>query len=95
MRVRLNRQEVIVPVDGDDTLQNVFWAKSWKTELIERLLGPESGLFVDVGANLGQTLLDLWSINPNIPYLGFEPNLACICYLKELIQINYHSCRLS
>jgi FkbM family methyltransferase len=48
----------------------------------------ENGLFVDVGANIGQTLLDLQLVHPSVPYLGFEPNLVCAAYLRELIAVN-------
>ena len=41
--------------------------------------------FIDVGVNVGQTLLKLKSISSEINYLGFEPNPNCVNYLKNLI----------
>jgi hypothetical protein len=46
------------------------------------------GVFVDVGANLGQTLIEFWLIDSGNSYIGFEPNEACIEYLETLININ-------
>ena len=46
------------------------------------------GLFIDVGANIGQTLLKLKSIGREIHYLGFEPNASCVQYLYALIKQN-------
>lgn len=88
VRVRLNRREFKIPASIEDGIQNVFWTKSWKTEIIERLVDRNKGIFVDVGANVGQTLLDLHLVHPKTDYVGFEPNCACASYLKELIQIN-------
>lgn len=88
VRVRLNGQELVIPASMHDGLQNVFWTRSWKTEVIDCLVNADDGLFVDVGANVGQTLLDLYLVNPEAHYLGFEPNVACVDYLNELIRIN-------
>ena len=59
VQVSLNGCDLVIPAAMPDGLQNIFWKKSWKTYLIERLVQVGEGLFVDVGANVGQTLLDL------------------------------------
>jgi len=56
--------------------------------LIRTLLPSTNGMLVDVGMNLGQTLVWLKTYNPEIPYLGFEPNPTCVAYVKELIRVN-------
>ncbi len=86
--VRLNGQELVIPSSMDNGLQNVFWTKSWKAEVIERLVDEDVGVFVDVGANVGQTLLDLYLTHPRTSYVGFEPNVVCVNYLKDLIKVN-------
>lgn len=48
---------------------------------------PASACFVDIGANVGQTLLKFRSCS-NAPYFGFEPNPACVYYLEKLISVN-------
>ncbi|MGC1473626.1 MAG: FkbM family methyltransferase [Psychroserpens sp.] len=44
--------------------------------------------FMDVGVNLGQTLLKVRNALGDIPYLGFEPNPSCVNYTYELIKRN-------
>lgn len=47
-----------------------------------------SGVVVDVGVNLGQTLCKVKLAEPDRPYFGFEPNPACHAYLEELVRAN-------
>jgi FkbM family methyltransferase len=63
-------------------------ATNWKTRVIGCLLGLRPGVFVDVGANLGQTLLDLRLADGDRHYFGFEPNPTCVYYLQRLIELN-------
>jgi len=51
-------------------------------------MAQRTGTVIDVGANIGQTLLKIKSIDPQIDYLGFEPSPACIYYLDVLIRKN-------
>src|SRR5688500_694915 len=44
--------------------------------------------FIDVGVNVGQTLLLLKSVYHEVRYIGFEPNLLCVEYTKKLIALN-------
>lgn len=62
-----------------------IWQRSWKTEIIKNLVDPHNGTFIDVGANLGQTLLDLYTVHPKASWLGFEPNAECSHYVRHLI----------
>jgi FkbM family methyltransferase len=59
--------------------------------LYKRLLGLADGLFVDVGVNLGQTLIQLRQIDRERPYLGFEPNPDCLHYVDTLIRRNSYA----
>ncbi|OIP73269.1 MAG: hypothetical protein AUK48_10280 [Oscillatoriales cyanobacterium CG2_30_44_21] len=45
-------------------------------------------MFIDVGANLGQTLIEFWLTDSGNNYIGFEPNEACTNYLQALIKSN-------
>jgi len=47
-----------------------------------------TGSFLDVGVNLGQTLLKVKTIDPGRTYLGFEPNPFCLTYLNKLVEKN-------
>ena len=62
--------------------------EAWKLGLFKRLLGLTDGLFVDVGVNLGQTLIQLRQVDSERPYLGFEPNPDCLHYVYDLIRRN-------
>lgn len=71
-------------INGRKTYVSEFWMAG----LIQLLLPLKSGAFVDVGANLGQTLLKVVAVDPSRPYIGFEPNPTCADYLFELIARN-------
>src|SRR5690606_977830 len=62
-------------------------------DIIQVLMELSPGGFIDVGANLGQTLLKVAALDPARSYVGFEPNPACADYTEELIHANglaYH-----
>ena len=44
--------------------------------------------FIDVGINIGQTLIKVKSVDKNIPYTGFEPNINCVNYVSHLRTAN-------
>jgi len=51
---------------------------------------------IDVGVNIGQTLLKLKSIDPALAYVGFEPNPFCVMLVQELIAMNgFEGCCLA
>lgn len=58
------------------------------TTLLQKIIPVQEGLFVDVGANIGQTMLKVKSLAPKMEYLGFEPNPTCNHYLELLIEKN-------
>ncbi|MCB0397543.1 MAG: FkbM family methyltransferase [Flavobacteriales bacterium] len=45
-------------------------------------------VFLDVGINLGQTLIKVKAVHQAIHYIGFEPNPQCVCYTNEVIKAN-------
>lgn len=65
-----------------------YWQPNWKTRLIGHFLDRRKGLFVDVGANLGQTLLDYLSCSSRQGYLGFEPGLEGASNVRRIIAAN-------
>lgn len=66
----------------------IYWAPSWKTVLIGKLLAGRQGVFLDVGANIGQTLLDYCASEHRHGYLGFEPLVTCADLLNGIIRDN-------
>ena len=86
---KLNRTQVKIPVSGEIGLSNMELKKEWLDLLIEKFAFPQSTkTFVDVGVNVGQTLLRLKTIYPEADYLGFEPNSTCTAYVQKLIKAN-------
>lgn len=84
---RVGRSKVLVPmIDG-------AWPEfedyeNWFLPLLEHILPRKPGAFFDVGANRGQTLVKLASLDPARRYVGFEPNLQCCYFVEKVIQQN-------
>lgn len=70
-------------------------SEPWMTNVLEQLLPKCPGVFLDVGVNLGQTLVKLKAIEPGREVVGFEPNPVCVFYVQELVRLNaFCSCHL-
>jgi FkbM family methyltransferase len=88
LKKKLNGKSFIIPVIKNIGWTNIFNNEPWMYQLLERILKNKSGIFIDIGANIGQTLLKVKSVNQEITYYGVEPNPVCQFYLKELIRVN-------
>ncbi|MBX2816147.1 MAG: FkbM family methyltransferase [Saprospiraceae bacterium] len=86
--MRVNGTRFLIPLRGGSGLSHLYQWEPWMITVLKQVLPASEGLFVDVGANLGQTLVNVKSIDPNRPYIGFEPNAACLYYLEHLIDAN-------
>lgn len=86
--ISINGVPFRIPVTKGVGYQNVFMTEMWMVEAIKRLLPLKPGAFVDIGANIGQTLLKLRAVSRDTPYLGLEPNPACASYVCEIIRAN-------
>jgi FkbM family methyltransferase len=74
---------------------NLQITEMWMVDVLEQVNLDEGTSFVDVGANIGQTLLKLRSLQPDMPYIGIEPNPACVFYLQQLIRQNhFNNCQI-
>jgi FkbM family methyltransferase len=60
----------------------------WMDEVIKGCYAVSQGTFIDIGANVGQTLLKVKSLFAAVAYVGFEPNLHCAGYISALIASN-------
>lgn len=87
-KLKLNSRQIIIPIVNGMGKQNVFPSELWMLTVIERLFLIRKGTFVDIGVNVGQTLLKVRAISTDRRYVGFEPNPACVFYVNELIKIN-------
>ncbi len=65
-----------------------FWdAEPWMSTVLQKL-GSNDARFLDVGVNIGQTLLKWKALFPESEYVGFEPNRNCVSYVEKLIENN-------
>ena len=88
VRARIGHTTVTIPVNRIQGLAHLRWKRTWMTHVLERLVGIKAGSFIDIGANIGQTLLDLQATHPEVAYVGFEPNSGCSTYVNDLIRTN-------
>jgi FkbM family methyltransferase len=56
--------------------------------VFEGVLRNKSGAIIDVGANIGQTLVSILALGVRRPYLAFEPNLAAAQQVELLAEAN-------
>jgi FkbM family methyltransferase len=71
-------------------------SEPWMVDALARLfLLSGRAALIDVGVNIGQTLLKAKSIDRLCRYVGFEPNPFCIQFVNELIALNrFEHCQL-
>jgi len=93
---KYNGFTIRVPFITGMGLTNLVVQPDWFDSLIELFVQDQSNSsFIDVGANIGQTLIKIKTSKPNIRYLGFEPNVNCVFYVKKLIHINqFKNCEI-
>lgn len=92
---KLNGVTIKIPFIHGIGLTNFVIQTDWLDDLLQLFIQGEKDVIVDVGVNIGQTLLRVKTIKPGINYLGFEPNSTCCSYTQELIRINnYKGCIL-
>lgn len=84
----INGRRVAIPLVGGLGFDNLEAPEPWMDRLLPPLLEHRTGAFVDVGVNVGQTLLKVKTLAPDRPYYGFDPNPACFNYARRLVQLN-------
>ena len=86
--LEIGSQTLKIPTMWGVGLSNFHSTEPQIEWLLEQLLQRFSGSFVDVGANIGQTLLKVLRADKNRRYIGFEVHPFCSHYLDHLIKIN-------
>lgn len=81
-------KRVKIPILGEIGFGHLYSSEPWMVEILNKLNISHNSMFIDVGVNIGQTLIKFKSHYPNIEYLGFEPNPYCVNYLDVLLQAN-------
>jgi FkbM family methyltransferase len=85
---RVGDHSLKIPIMLGRGYQNLQIGEAWLFRAFAKVLDRREGAFVDVGVNLGQTLIKVKLIDPQREYYGFEPNPQCSQYVSELINCN-------
>lgn len=64
-------------------------AEPWLDAVYRTVLQCREGAFLDVGANVGQTMFKILSLDPSRRYLGFEPQLSCCLLIQRFLEENH------
>lgn len=95
VNIIVRKNGISIPILGRLGLINYYGTEKWMTFVLQKLFTLSDGCFVDVGVNVGQTLIKVRGIDKELEYIGFEPNPVCIFYTEKLIQINkFKNCQL-
>ncbi|WP_342087797.1 FkbM family methyltransferase [Dyadobacter sp. OTU695] len=86
--IKRNNKSFKIPVVNNIGLSN-FAAEDdgWFLQLVKAIDLPAGSSFIDVGVNVGQSLVAFRSYRDN-PYYGFEPSPHCAFYVNKLIKVN-------
>lgn len=85
--IRLNNKSFKVPVIHNMGFENTKIKEDFILQLFRSVNISDKGCFLDIGVNVGQTLLKFKSCQDKA-YFGFEPNPSCVYYLHNLIEAN-------
>jgi FkbM family methyltransferase len=69
-------------------------SEPWLNAVYQTVLKCREGAFLDVGANVGQTMLKILALDKTRQYVGFEPQLSCCSLIQSFIEENnlkYHT----
>jgi FkbM family methyltransferase len=80
---------ITVPLNEGTLEPLLYMEETFKTSLLKSLESiARTDCFVDVGANLGQTLCEVFAQKPQVKYFGFEPNPEAFRLLRLIADIN-------
>jgi FkbM family methyltransferase len=83
-------KKVRVPIIWSVGLNNFVKKPEWTRYVYELLVHmTPNKVFIDVGANIGQTLLVVKGLCSDLTYIALEPNSSCAMYLNALIRLNH------
>ena len=60
----------------------------WLDLIFKSVLQCREGAFLDVGANLGQTMFKILALDSTRRYIGFEPQIACCLMTQSFLDEN-------
>jgi len=84
---KLGNKTFRIPIHKGLGFANFQDSEPWMDDLLITF-GSNETRFLDVGVNVGQTLLKWKAHFPLSVYTGFEPNTDCVNYVQDLIKEN-------
>jgi FkbM family methyltransferase len=88
IKTTINNKKFRIPIINEFGYYHLLKHEEWFITLLKQLLPISDGVFADIGMNIGQTLLKVYSVDPGREYFGFEPNPICYYYCQRLIEVN-------
>jgi FkbM family methyltransferase len=88
IRKKINRRVYTIPIIHSLGLFHLLNEEKWMIEVLKEVTNDNDKVFIDIGSNVGQSMLKIKSVNRDIQYFGFEPNPNCIYYMQNLIRLN-------
>ena len=85
--IRVGQTVFKIPFFNKLGYANFNMAEPWMQTILKKL-GKKTSIFLDVGVNVGQTLLKWKAEFPDSEYIGVEPNTDCVYYVNKLIEHN-------
>lgn len=93
--LQVENRKFIIPIYNSIGLSLIYYEKDWMSDLLNELSQRNNGVFIDVGTNIGQTLIAYQLNNINGEYIGFEPNINCSNYISHVIfKNNFNNARV-
>lgn len=87
--IKIAEESIRIPViNGTGYENSLFLTEPWMMHVLKMLTKWKNGTFIDVGVNVGQTLIKYKSVGAGGRYLGFEANPECFFYLAALVKAN-------
>jgi FkbM family methyltransferase len=84
-----NANGFLIPIIGEIGLDHLRDEEVWMGIFLRKVSHKfKDKIFLDIGVNIGQTLLKVIFLNKKQNYIGFEPNASCVSYVNELIRVN-------
>lgn len=86
---KVGSESFLIPLIGNESEDLLYVDRGFKSAVLEKL-SPlfDTSTLVDVGANVGQTMLEAQSFRRGARYFGFEPNTAAFAILQKVARLN-------
>jgi FkbM family methyltransferase len=85
---RLAGRPLRVPLLFGAGWEHLRMRELWLFRALEEVMQQRPGAVVDVGVNVGHTLIKVKTADPDRDYVGFEPNPQCLRYTEQLVAVN-------